>query len=197
MSSSTTPSDPPWVLSISCYGRGDPALNDAPGHRGLALHHNASDVCRMHHIRCPDDESFIYDPRSQPLEEASLWGRVEIAVLSEEMKYIAEASLTEFGNDRGNIPDMALEGAGVVRKEDGEAGFWREMRNCGHEEVAEKVKARGGRWIPRPERLITRNLWMRREMGNVKSLLEAKMGGRGLVISSPFFSMSRPVAKGE
>jgi hypothetical protein len=103
-----------------------------------------------------------------------------------------------------------LEDVEVIRKEDGETEFWREMINCGHEKVAKKVRARGRKWIPRPERFDHEGpvdaAWGKEEakvamgkggMENVRSMLEAKMGGKGMVISSPFFSKSRPVAEKE
>ena len=42
--------------------------------------------CEMHHIRNPNDVDFIYDPRTQPLEDPVLRSRCELATFSDAAK---------------------------------------------------------------------------------------------------------------
>ncbi|KAL4798232.1 hypothetical protein BDV19DRAFT_386516 [Aspergillus venezuelensis] len=50
-------------LSINIYCRGDASLGDGPPHIAIALYEIGSTICTVHHIRVPDEENYIYDPR--------------------------------------------------------------------------------------------------------------------------------------
>lgn len=66
-------------LSVNIYGRGDASLEDGPSHMGIAFYSQGSSTCELHHIRNPAGEDFIYDPRTQSLEDPVLKGRCERA----------------------------------------------------------------------------------------------------------------------
>ena len=101
----------------------------------------------MHHIRNPADEDFIYDPRTQPLEDPVLKARCELASLSSEKMQQADSLIYAFGNDDSNISEFGvgncqdwiagtvgmLERAGDVSS--GEGGFWKSMINRSSEEM--------------------------------------------------------------
>ena len=65
-------------MSVNVYGRGDASLGDFPSHMGIAVYEQGSPTCEMHHIRNPNDVYFIYDPRTQPLEDPVLRSRCAI-----------------------------------------------------------------------------------------------------------------------
>ena len=151
------------VLSINIYGRGDATLGDGPSHMGIAIYKEGSSTCEMHHIRNPTDEDFVYDPRTQSLEDSVLKGRCELAVLSSEQKTHAVALLSDFGNEKSNIPEFGvgncqdwvaaavgmLETAGVVGSGEGE--FWKQMINRSAEEMKSECMRTGRRWVDGPE----------------------------------------------
>ncbi|CAI7629273.1 unnamed protein product [Penicillium glandicola] len=128
---------PTYGLSINIYGRGDAKLGDGPSHMGIAIYKYSSSTCEMHHMRNPIDEDFVYDPRTQPLEDPILKGRCELASLSSEQSQLADNLISAFGNDESNIPEFGvgncqdwvagtvgmLEHASVVSS--GEGGFWK------------------------------------------------------------------------
>lgn len=62
------------AISVNVYGNGDASQGHEPSHVGLAVYEIGSDKCQMHHVRIPDEEHFIYDPRFQPLRDPALWG---------------------------------------------------------------------------------------------------------------------------
>lgn len=152
-----------YGLSANIYGRGDAKLSDGPSHMGIAIYKHGSSTCEMHHIRNPTDEDFIYDPRTQPLEDPILKGRYEFASLSSEQSQQAASLLSEFGNDESNIPEFGvgncqdwvagtvemLEHAGVVSS--GEGGFWKSMINRSSEEMKDACFQEGTTWIDGPE----------------------------------------------
>lgn len=148
-----------YTLSVNVYGRGDANKGDGPSHVGFVLHADGSDTCEMHHVRCPDDEHYIYDPRIQPLNDPVLWGRCELLTLSAAGKLHAVEVLTAFGRDPDNIPVMsigncqdwlagtalALEQAGVFNP--GEGTFWLSQINCSADAMAQNCRDSGRRWI--------------------------------------------------
>ncbi|KAJ5780139.1 hypothetical protein N7457_005299 [Penicillium paradoxum] len=150
-------------LSINIYGRGDSKLGDGPSHMGVAIYKHGSSTCEMHHIRNPTDEDFIYDPRTQPLEDPVLKGRCELASLSAEQSQQTASLITAFGNDESNIPEFGigncqdwvagavrmLEQAGVVPSGEGE--FWKRMVNRSSEEMKNECLRAGKKWIDGPE----------------------------------------------
>lgn len=154
---------PTYGLSINIYGRGDAKLGDGPSHMGIAIYQHGSSTCEMHHIRNPTDEDFVYDPRTQPLEDPVLKGRCEIASLSSEQKQRAVSLISAFGNDQSNIPEFGvgncqdwvagavgiLERAGVVSSDEGL--FWKSMINRSSEEMKDECLRSGRTWIDGPE----------------------------------------------
>ncbi|KAE8391824.1 hypothetical protein BDV23DRAFT_152676 [Aspergillus alliaceus] len=64
----------------------------------------------MHHIRNPNDTDFIYDPRTQPLEDGPvLRGRCGLTTFTTaEQKGRAEHLLSAFGRDETNIPEFGV-----------------------------------------------------------------------------------------
>jgi hypothetical protein len=152
-----------YCLSINIYGRGDAKLGDGPSHMGIAIYEYGSSTCEMHHIRNPTDEDFIYDPRTQPLEDPVLKGRCELASLTSEQAQKAASLLSAFGNDESNIPEFGvgncqdwvaaavgmLEYAGVVSPGEGE--FWKGMINKSSEEMKNECLRRNKKWIDGPE----------------------------------------------
>ena len=152
-----------YGVSINIYGRGDAKLGDGPSHMGVAIYRHGSSTCEMHHIRNPTDEDFIYDPRTQPLEDQVLKGRCELASLSSEHSQQAASLLSAFGNDESNIPEFGvgncqdwvagtvgmLEHAGVVSSGEGE--FWKSMINKSSVEMKNECLQQGKKWIDGPE----------------------------------------------
>ena len=124
-------------MSVNVYGRGDASLGHFPSHMGIAVYEQGSPTCEMHHIRNPNDVDFIYDPRTQPLEDPVLRGRCELATFSDAAKKEhAVFLLSAFGEDTSNIPEFGtgncqdwtaaavhmLEQAGVVQQGEGTSG---------------------------------------------------------------------------
>ena len=152
-----------YGLLVNIYGRGDTKLGDGPSHMEIAIYKHGSSTCEMHHIRNPTDEDFIYDPRTQPLEDPVLKGRCELASLSSEQSQQAATLPSAFGNDESNIPEFGvgncqdwiagtvemLEQAGVVSS--GEGGFWKSMINRSSEEMKNACLQEGKKWIDGPE----------------------------------------------
>lgn len=154
-----------YGLSINIYGRGDAKLGDGPSHMGIAIYEHGSSTCTMHHIRNPTDEHFIYDPRTQPLEEDPvLRGRCELSVsISSEQEKKLASLLSAFGNDESNIPEFGvgncqdwvaaavgvLEHNGLVSPGEGE--FWKKMINKSAEEMKNECLQSGRKWIDGPE----------------------------------------------
>ncbi|KAI9041980.1 uncharacterized protein KD926_006317 [Aspergillus affinis] len=150
-------------MSINVYGRGDAALGDSPSHMGIAVYEIGSKTCEMHHIRNPNDTDFIYDPRTQPLEDPVLRGRCEIATFSNDQKERAIRLLSAFGHDEFNIPEfgvgncqdwvvaaaLMLEQAGLLKQ--GEGAFWKSMINSGANEMHDSCLRTGRGWIPGSE----------------------------------------------
>jgi hypothetical protein len=149
---------PTYGLSINVYGRGDAKLGDGPSHMGIAIYKYGSSTCELHHIRNPTDEDFVYDPRTQPLEDPVLKGRCELASLSSEQSQQAASLISAFGNDESNIPQFGvgncqdwvagavgiLEDAGVVPSGEGE--FWKSMINRSSEEMKNECLLKGKIW---------------------------------------------------
>ncbi|CAP93923.1 hypothetical protein E8E15_007111 [Penicillium rubens] len=154
---------PTHGLSMNIYGRGDAKLGDGPSHMGVAIYKHGSSTCEMHHIRNPTDEDFIYDPRTQPLEDPVLKGRCELSSLSPEEAQQAASLIAAFGNDKSNIPEFGvgncqdwvagavgmLEHAGVVSPGEGE--FWKSMINKSSEEMKNECLQGKKKWIDGPE----------------------------------------------
>ncbi|KAE8372112.1 hypothetical protein BDV26DRAFT_274760 [Aspergillus bertholletiae] len=161
--STTTPTPFPYGISINVYGRGDAALGDGPSHVGIAIFELGSSVCEMHHIRNPNDTDFIYDPRSQPMEDPVLRGRCELETFSTHEKNLITHALSAFGNDISNIPEYGerncqdwvanaitmLERAGFVGHGEGE--FWHCMINQSADAIRDSCIASGQKWIKGPE----------------------------------------------
>ena len=126
---------------------------------GFTLHEKDADTCEMHHVRCPDDEHFIYDPRVQPLNDTVLWGRCEIIEMDEAKKERVETVLKAYGMDQDNIPIMgtgncqnwvagaaaALEKDSLLR--DGEADFWLSQINISGDAIAANCRQSGRKWV--------------------------------------------------
>ncbi|KAE8337841.1 hypothetical protein BDV24DRAFT_139052 [Aspergillus arachidicola] len=159
---------PTHALSVNIYGRGDATLGDGPSHMGIAVYKIGSPTCSMHHIRNPNDKDFIYDPRTQPLEDDPvLRGRCELTTFtSVEQKNQAENLLTNFGCDDTNIPEFGvgncqdwvagaiqmLEKEGVLPS--GEGQFWEEMINLSAEAMQDQCVRTGRTWIPGSEQVF-------------------------------------------
>lgn len=76
---------------------------------GIAIYEHGSSVCEMHHIRNLTDEGFVYDPRSQRLEDPVLKGCCEFASLTDEQKiHAGSLLLSEFGTEKSNIPEFVI-----------------------------------------------------------------------------------------
>ncbi|KAJ5106823.1 hypothetical protein N7456_003498 [Penicillium angulare] len=152
-----------YGLAINIYGRGDAKLGDGPSHMGVAIYKDGASTCEMYHIRNPTDEDFIYDPRTQPLEDPVLKGRCELTSLSPEQMEQATSLISEFGKDDSNIPEFGvgncqdwvagaagmLENAGIVST--GEGAFWKGMINRSSEEMKNECLRTGKKWIDGPE----------------------------------------------
>ena len=150
-------------VSVNVYGRGDLSK---PSHVGIALYTPRNSTCRMHHIRCPDDENFIYDPRSFPLAGPVLWGRSVLAEVPELELQRAEAVLTAFGANHKNIPEMGignchnwmaggvaeLERHGVLQS--GEGDFWKSQINRSGDEIAESCRQTGRVWVEGEKQVV-------------------------------------------
>lgn len=150
---------PTYGLSINIYGRGDAKLGDGPSHMGIAIYEHGSPTCEMHHIRNPIDDDFIYDPRTQPLEDPVLKGRCELTSLSTDQERQATSLISAFGKDESNIPEFGvgncqdwvagavgmLEKAGLVSPGEGE--FWKSMINRSSEEMKNECLREGRKWI--------------------------------------------------
>lgn len=136
---------PTHALSVKINGRGDASLGDGPSHMGVAVYEHGSSTCEMHHIRNPRDTDFIYDPRTQPLEDPVLRGRCELVSFSNEQKDRAVQLLSEFGV--GNCQDwvaaavLMLERAGMVGA--GEGDFWKDMINLSAGEMRDRCLQTG------------------------------------------------------
>ena len=152
------------TVSIPLYGRGNPSLGDDPSHTGIAIHLDKSSpaTCYLHHVSCPMQTRYIYDPRpEQPLSsDTVLWGRCElVSGLSPVDATRVTAALAAFGNEEknllewnaGNCQDwMAgavcrLEAEGLVAS--GEGAFWRSCIGVGAEDVSRRCVASGRRWV--------------------------------------------------
>ncbi|OKL57720.1 hypothetical protein UA08_07120 [Talaromyces atroroseus] len=158
-----------YGLSVNIWGRGDAKLGDGPSYMGMAIYEHGSSTCELHHIRNPTDDNFIYDPRTQPLEDPVLKGRCELACLSSAQAQAQQATslLATFGNDKTNIPEFGvgncqdwvagavgvLERAGIVVVSSGEeeGEFWKRMINRSSEEMKHACLATGRKWIDGPE----------------------------------------------
>lgn len=146
-------------MSINVYGRGDASLGDGPSHMGIAVYEIGSSTCEMHHIRNPNDTDFIYDPRTQPLEDPVLRGRCEIATFSNDSKERVIRLLSSFGSDKSNIPEfgvgncqdwvaaaaLMLEQADLLKQ--GEGAFWKSMINLSADEMRDSCLRTGRRWV--------------------------------------------------
>jgi hypothetical protein len=208
---------PTYGLSINIWGRGDAKLDDGPSHMGIAIYEQGSSTCELHHIRNPTDEDFIYDPRTQPLEDPVLKGRCGLASsLSSEQREQAASLLSAFGKDESNIPEFGvgncqdwvagavrvLEHAGLVSS--GEGGFWKSMINRSSEEMKSECLQAGKKWIDGPEstfegepdaRFVDREVkpvgkLVQNEAfrARMQSLLGETPVERPFYVSSPFFS---------
>ncbi|KAL5001597.1 hypothetical protein BDV10DRAFT_182162 [Aspergillus recurvatus] len=93
-------------LSINLYYRGDATLGDSPSHMGIDLHELNATSCTIY--RSPDDQTFIFDTRTQPLNDPVLRGWCEIARLTADQVNKITPLPTEYGNDTDNIPEMGL-----------------------------------------------------------------------------------------
>ncbi|KAE8352202.1 hypothetical protein BDV28DRAFT_135506 [Aspergillus coremiiformis] len=150
-------------MSVNVYGRGDGTLGDTPSHMGIAIYQLGSSTCEMYHIRNPNDVDFVYDPRSQPMEDPVLRGRCELATFSSAQKDCTVHLLSAFGEDKSNIPEYGvgncqdwvasaitmLERAGIVGQ--GEGGFWRSMINRSADAIRDNCVASGRTWMNGPE----------------------------------------------
>ncbi|KAL4902570.1 hypothetical protein BDW74DRAFT_158042 [Aspergillus multicolor] len=130
---------------------------------GLALYPLQADTttttCTIYHIRSPDDQTFIFDPRVQPLEDPVRRVRCEIALLTAEQYTRTIEILLQYGNDKGDIPEMeigncqdwvasavsTLEQEGLVQK--GEREFWRWMVNQSAEGMKGTCVETGRGWF--------------------------------------------------
>ncbi|EGD97593.1 hypothetical protein TESG_04998 [Trichophyton tonsurans CBS 112818] len=149
-------------ISANIYGRGDRSLGDRPCHVGLAVYELGSRICEMHHIRCPQDDHYIYDPRTQPLEDSVLRGRCELARLSNSEKQQASQILEEFSLDSTDIPEVGVGNcqdwlAGAVKElerhgilPDGEGNYWRDMINLTSDQMKKRCEDDGKHWIDGP-----------------------------------------------
>ncbi|KNG81806.1 hypothetical protein ANOM_009071 [Aspergillus nomiae NRRL 13137] len=208
---------PTHALSVNIYGRGDATLGDGPSHMGIAVYEIGARTCEMHHIRNPSDTDFIYDPRTQPLQEDPvLRGRCKlINFTSVQQKDHAARLLSNFGRNDANIPN-----SGVVPS--GEGLFWEEMINLSAEAMQDRCVQSGTTWIPGPEQVFEGEADARfADKGDVKPVgrlmqnpaLRERMlaleggipaggsvgvdkglsGERPFYVSSPFFSRTREV----
>lgn len=155
-------------LSINIYGRGDATLGDGPSHMAIALYKRNSPLCEIHHIRNPDDQTFIYDPRTQPLDDPVLRGRCEIASFTSETRDSVTRCLSAFGADKSNIPELGtgncqdwVAGAisaieadvkGCFGDGEGEGWFWNGMIDLSADEMKERCISSGRVWVNGPER---------------------------------------------
>ncbi|KXG50692.1 uncharacterized protein PGRI_044590 [Penicillium griseofulvum] len=98
-----------YGLSINIYGRGNAKLGDGPSHMGIAIYEDGSSTCEMHHIRNPTDEDFIYDPRTQPLEDPALKVAVSLlrSILNRANKLLARS--LRLGKTNRTSPSSASE----------------------------------------------------------------------------------------
>lgn len=154
---------PTHALSVNIYGRGDAALGDGPSHMGIAVYEIESTTCEMHHIRNPTDEDFVYDPRTQLLEDPVLRGRCMLASLTSEQKDHITNLLSAFGRDASNIPEfgrgncqdwvagavLRLERAGVVTG--GEGDFWKGMVSLSASQMQDRCLRTGRNWTSGPQ----------------------------------------------
>ncbi|EEQ30876.1 conserved hypothetical protein [Microsporum canis CBS 113480] len=180
-----------YGISANIYGRGDRSLGDRPCHVGLAVYELGSSTCEMHHIRCPQDDQYIYDPRIQPLEDSVLRGRCELARLSTSKKERVTKILEKFGQNAANIPEV-----GVGNCQDWLAGAVKELEQNGI------LQDREGVFSDREERRIGRLAEDSAIQGKLESLFNSKAGSSSLMpedsdpqrlyISSPFFSQTKP-----
>ncbi|GAB1196477.1 hypothetical protein APSETT444_005748 [Aspergillus pseudonomiae] len=159
---------PTHALSVNIYGRGDATLGDGPSHMGIAVYEIGARTCEMHHIRNPSDTDFIYDPRTQPLQnDPVLRGRCKlINFTSVQQKDHAARLLSNFGRNDANIPEFGvgncqdwvakaiqmLETADVLPS--GEGLFWEEMINLSAEAMQDRCVQSGRTWIPGPEQVF-------------------------------------------
>ncbi|KAM5454785.1 hypothetical protein MaudCBS49596_002082 [Microsporum audouinii] len=151
-----------YGISANIYGRGDRSLGDRPCHVGLAVYELGSSTCEMHHIRCPQDDQYIYDPRIQPLEDSVLRGRCELARLSTSEKERVTQIIEKFGQNAANIPEVGVGNcqdwlAGAVKEleqngilQDGEGVYWQNMINLTSDQMNQHCKGDGKRWIDGP-----------------------------------------------
>ncbi|KAJ5961227.1 uncharacterized protein N7479_008377 [Penicillium vulpinum] len=154
---------PTYGLAISIYSRGDAKLGDGPSHMGIAIYKYGASTCEIHHIRNPTDEDFIYDPRTQPLEDPVLKGRCELASLNYEQMQQVASLISAFGKDESNHPEFGvgncqdwvagavgmLEHASYVSP--GEGAFWKSMINRSSEEMKNECLQGQRKWIDGPE----------------------------------------------
>ncbi|KAJ5731485.1 uncharacterized protein N7483_005993 [Penicillium malachiteum] len=199
------------ALSMNIYGRGNAKLGDGPSHMGIAIYEKGSSTCEMHHIRNPTDEDFLYDPRTQPLDDPVLKGRCELTSLSSEQSQQVAGLLSAFGNDDSHIPEF-----GIGNCQDWVAGAVAMLEHAGSsEEMKNECLQTGRTWIDGPESTwegepdarfadkendkvrpvgeLTQNEVFR---ARIQSLLGSKGSGvsdeapaeRPFYVSSPFFS---------
>ncbi|KAJ5708480.1 hypothetical protein N7488_008281 [Penicillium malachiteum] len=133
-----------YGLSMNIYSRGDAKLGDGPSHMGIAIYEQGSSTCEMHHIRNPTDEDFLYDPRTQPLDDPFLKGRCELVSLSSEQSQQVATLLSAFGKDDSNIPEF-----GVGNCQDWVAGAATMLESS--EEMKNECLQTGRTWIDGPE----------------------------------------------
>ena len=173
-------------ISANIYGRGDRSLGDRPCHVGLAVYEIGSNICEMHHIRCPQDDQYIYDRRTQPLEDSVFRGRCELTQLSKPEKQQASQILEKFGLDSTNIPEVGVGNcqdwlAGVVKElerhgilPDGEGNYWRNMINLTSDQMKKRCEGDGKQWVDGPGQIpfsgVPDARYSDREEGNVGKL---------------------------
>ena len=129
----------------------------------IAIYELGSLTWELHHIRNPNDNDIIYDPRVQPLEDPVLRGRCELNTdLDAQEKARAIKLLSDFGNDKSYIPELGvgncqdwvvdavtmLERAGSLMAEN-EGAFWRGMINLSAEQMKARCLESGRVWVQR------------------------------------------------
>ena len=168
---------PRYSISVIYYGRGDPVLNDDPSHVGIGvdLEEALPSTCFLHHVRCPTQTRYMYDPGpTQPLSsDPVLWGRCTLVDdLSSEDAVNANGLLQAFGEDEkylpewntGNGQDWMVGAVGMLEQntmlEAGEHAFWKALIGKRAEEVGAICRASGKTWVkgdlPKPDSIDAR-----------------------------------------